>query len=93
MASGGPAPAIPATPAAFADYVGAHYEAMLSLYGSARGVRHARKHLGWYFDRHAPSLAAADRQAIMTADDPAAVLARLADLFTAGADHGAGIAA
>lgn len=92
-AAGGTAPAIPATPAAFADYVGAHYEAMLSLYGSARGVRHARKHLGWYFDRHAPAVAAADRQAIMTADDPAAVLARLADLFEAGADYGAGIAA
>ncbi|MEQ8449806.1 MAG: tRNA dihydrouridine synthase DusB [Nitratireductor sp.] len=92
-AAGGTAPAIPTTPAAFADYVGAHYEAMLSLYGSARGVRHARKHLGWYFDRHAPAVAATDRQAIMTADDPAAVLARLADLFEAGADHGAGIAA
>ncbi len=92
-AAGGTAPAIPATPAALAGYVGAHYEAMLSLYGSARGVRHARKHLGWYFDRHAPSLRATDRQAILTADDPAAVLARLADLFEAGADRGARIAA
>lgn len=92
-AAGGTAPAIPATPAALAGYVGAHYEAMLSLYGSARGVRHARKHLGWYFDRHAPSLRATDRQAILTADDPAAVLARLGNLFEAGADRGARIAA
>ncbi|MVA97726.1 tRNA dihydrouridine synthase DusB [Nitratireductor sp. CAU 1489] len=91
--SGGTATGIPVSPAALADYVGAHYEAMLSLYGNDRGVRHARKHLGWYLDRHAPALAALDRQAIMIADDPAAVLARLADLFEAGADHGAGIAA
>ena len=28
-----------------------HYEAMLSFYGTALGVRVARKHLGWYLDR------------------------------------------
>ena len=36
-----------------ADYVVAHYEDMLSLYGIESGLRQARKHLGWYLDRHA----------------------------------------
>ena len=39
---------------AMADYVVAHYEDMLSLYGVESGLRQARKHLGWYLDRHAP---------------------------------------
>src|SRR5690606_27515412 len=30
-----------------------HYEGMLEHYGSVTGVRHSRKHLGWYLDRHA----------------------------------------
>ncbi|RFC66296.1 tRNA dihydrouridine synthase DusB [Fulvimarina endophytica] len=34
-----------------ADFVRAHHEAMLSHYGSGAGLRHARKHLGWYLDR------------------------------------------
>ena len=37
-----------------ADYVVAHYQDMLSLYGVESGLRQARKHLGWYLDRHAP---------------------------------------
>jgi len=37
---------------AVADYVIAHYEHMLSHYGVETGARHARKHLGWYLDRH-----------------------------------------
>jgi nifR3 family TIM-barrel protein len=37
-----------------AAYVTSHYEDMLSQYGAETGTRHARKHLGWYLDRHAP---------------------------------------
>jgi tRNA-dihydrouridine synthase B len=65
---GGPAPKIP-TGAALADLVGEHYEAILTFYGSALGVRVARKHLGWYLDR-----ARAPRGAILTCEDPKAVL-------------------
>ena len=43
----------PDDPDAIADYVVAHYEDMLSLYGVESGLRQARKHLGWYLDRHA----------------------------------------
>jgi tRNA-dihydrouridine synthase B len=56
--------------AEIADLVVEHYEAMLSFYGEVSGVRHARKHLGWYLDRHAPGLSAGDRVAIMTSTDP-----------------------
>lgn len=31
-----------------ADLTANHYDAMLSHYGRATGLRHARKHLGWY---------------------------------------------
>jgi tRNA-dihydrouridine synthase B len=27
-----------------------HYDGLLTLYGEKSGVRHARKHLGWYMD-------------------------------------------
>ena len=65
--------AAPGSPEALCDYVVAHYEDMLSLYGAATGLRHARKHLGWYLDRHAPQTPDALRSAVMTGTDPAAV--------------------
>jgi tRNA-dihydrouridine synthase B len=46
-----------------ADIAVEHYRAMLEFYGDHVGVRHARKHLGWYLDRHAPGT---DRTVIMT---------------------------
>ncbi|MFZ2102784.1 MAG: tRNA dihydrouridine synthase DusB [Oricola sp.] len=51
-----------------ADYVIAHYEDMLSHYGIETGTRHARKHLGWYLDRHgrAGADSGAIRKQIMT---------------------------
>ncbi len=53
-----------------------HYEAMLSLYGREAGLRHARKHLGWYLDRFAPH-AAQEKVTIMTSKDPADVIRRM----------------
>lgn len=46
-----------------------HYLMMLEHYGTEVGVRHARKHLGWYLDRHAPDLPADAKAAIMTSKD------------------------
>jgi len=63
----------PTTPAQLADYVIAHYEDMLSLYGVQSGLRHSRKHLGWYLDRHAPETSDELRSAIMTGLDPVQV--------------------
>jgi tRNA-dihydrouridine synthase B len=67
-----------------ADYVVAHYEDMLALYGLESGLRQARKHLGWYLDRHAPG-AGALRNTIMTSLDPADVIRELRAAFLAAA--------
>lgn len=69
-------------PHAFGEYVIAHYEAMLGHYGPHIGMRHARKHLGWYLDRHAGDLPDGMRAAIMTQTDPATVIKELAQAFS-----------
>ncbi|TPI28828.1 tRNA dihydrouridine synthase DusB [Mesorhizobium sp. B3-2-1] len=81
-AAGAFSPGIPETPQALADYVVAHYEDMLALYGAESGLRQARKHLGWYLDRHAGCVAGDGRKAIMTAFEPARVIALLRDVFS-----------
>lgn len=54
---------------AIPDLVVEHYRMMLEHYGTDVGVRHARKHLGWYLDRHASDLASETKAAIMTSKD------------------------
>jgi nifR3 family TIM-barrel protein len=78
---------IPDGPAALADYVVAHYDDVLSLYGREPGLRHARKHLGWYLDRHASGTPAALRQQVMTATDPNIVVAALHSAFSTFVDY------
>jgi tRNA-dihydrouridine synthase B len=56
-----------------ADIAVEHYRAMLEFYGDYVGIRHARKHLGWYLDRHAPGF---EKTQIMTSKD-AGEVARL----------------
>jgi nifR3 family TIM-barrel protein len=75
-------PGIPQGAAALADYVVAHYEDMLTLYGVESGVRQSRKHLGWYLDRHAPEIAADRRKAILTCLEPSTVIALLREAFS-----------
>lgn len=62
-----------------------HYEALLSAFGVAQGLRHARKHLAAYVEdscrlRGAPVDSQA-RLRIVTSDDPGAVRAMLSDVF------------
>ena len=76
---GTPAPDIPEG-AALADLVAEHFEAMLSFYGPALGLRCARKHLGWYLDGVDGD---PPRQALLTADDPAQVLRLIRTAFAA----------
>lgn len=73
---GMPAPVIPKGQA-LVEMVSGHYDAMLSFYGTDLGGRVARKHLGWYMDaaQTDPTL----RKAILTAKDPAFVVASLGD--------------
>lgn len=78
---GAPAPRIPEG-AALADLVAAHYEAMLDFYGAELGLRVARKHLGWYLETAgAPE---APRRAVLTAAEPARVLALLPEALSGG---------
>jgi tRNA-dihydrouridine synthase B len=67
---GTPAPVVPRR-AALVDMVIAHHADMLAFYGTALGLKVARKHLGWYMDRAGtpPDL----RGAVLTANTPAAV--------------------
>ena len=68
----------------FADLVVEHYEAMLEHYGAYTGVRHARKHLGWYLERFALAAGAplaADRAAMMATAEPAVAIALIRQLF------------
>ncbi|MER9418809.1 tRNA dihydrouridine synthase DusB [Mesorhizobium sp. M0306] len=76
-----PVSGMPDSPQALSDYVIAHYEDMLTLYGVESGLRQARKHLGWYLDRHA---ATSDdrRKAILTSFEPGHVIALLRDMFS-----------
>jgi tRNA-dihydrouridine synthase B len=72
---------VPGSPEAMADYVVAHYEDILALHGRESGLRQARKHVGWYIDRHAAGIPADLRTMIMTSFDPAAVMKMLRHAF------------
>jgi nifR3 family TIM-barrel protein len=63
-----------------------HYEMMLEHYGNEVGVRHARKHLGWYLDRYARDLASEAKAEIMTSKDAGFVAAAVERALSASAD-------
>jgi nifR3 family TIM-barrel protein len=72
--------------------VSALYSETLALYGVEIGLRHARKHLGWALNEAAATAGAPEhllknhRSRVLTADDPACVLALLAEAFDAFGD-------
>jgi tRNA-dihydrouridine synthase B len=72
-----------------ADYVVAHYEDMLALYGVESGLRQARKHLGWYLDRHAPLTTAELRATILRSTEPPVVAEALRRAFAAAGEMSA----
>jgi tRNA-dihydrouridine synthase len=82
--AGRPDPAEP-TGSALVDLISEHYEAMIAHHGRHVGPKTAKKHLAWYLDAAeeagAEPVPAADRRALLTADDPARVLRLVADLF------------
>jgi len=81
-ASGASAAGVPSSASALADYAIAHYEDMLALYGSESGLRQARKHLGWYLDRHAAEVPDKLRRGVLTSFDPAQVISSLREALT-----------
>lgn len=60
----------PRKPVEMAGYVVEHYHDMLTFYGEQKGLRQARKHLGWYLDKHVPNTTPGLRSRIMTSLDP-----------------------
>jgi tRNA-dihydrouridine synthase B len=60
-----------------------HYRMMLEFYGPELGLRQARKHVGWYLDRHVPGVASAKKGEVLTSKDPEFVVAAVRDLILA----------
>ncbi len=72
------------SPAACRDAAIEHYETLLSIYGRASGLRHARKHLAAYAEEHAAAgyaVPAALRARIVVSEDPEEVVGLLAAAF------------
>jgi nifR3 family TIM-barrel protein len=67
-------PGKPETEEERVSYVIAHYEDMLAFYGRESGLRQARKHLGWYLDRHGGDRSPLFRSEILRSDDPQQVI-------------------
>ena len=88
-AAGNTPAVLPGSPEQLSDYVIAHYEAMLGLYGIESGIRVARKHLGWYFDRFADPLDAELRRIALTATAPADVIGAVRSAIVHTSDQGA----
>ena len=59
----------------------AHYETLLSLFGVAHGVRHARKHLAGYATHAGFAADTDEHRVLVTCDAPTRVLELLAALF------------
>ncbi|SHF50255.1 tRNA dihydrouridine synthase DusB [Devosia limi] len=62
--------------------ISAHYEQILYEYGIAVGVRAARKHLDWYAQAMGLTLDKPTRLAFLNAEEPAAVLAMIGEIYS-----------
>jgi tRNA-dihydrouridine synthase B len=60
-----------------------HYRMMLEFYGAELGLRQARKHVGWYLERHAGVVPPATKGGVLTSKDPEFVVASVRDLILA----------
>ncbi len=73
---------VKAAPLNLSDYILAHYHAMLEHYGEKTGIRHARKHLGWYMERHTLNVPDTVKKTLMTSGNAQEVSDILTDIFT-----------
>lgn len=73
----------PATPLGdeLVEIISSQYEAMLSEYGTDVGFRVARKHLDWYLEASAISIAKERRQDLLGSEQPSEVMQAIADIF------------
>jgi tRNA-dihydrouridine synthase B len=64
------------------DIVLEHYDAILSFYDTRAGIRQARKHIGWYFDRLGQTTFDPEqRKLALTSEDPAEVIESIKTAF------------
>lgn len=64
------------------DIVLEHYDAILAFYDKRAGVRQARKHIGWYFDRLDQSNVSVElRKLALTSEDPTEVIQSIKSVF------------
>ncbi|WP_297323692.1 tRNA dihydrouridine synthase DusB [uncultured Bartonella sp.] len=65
------------------SYICSHYQAMLDYYGEHTGIRHARKHLDWYLQKHANgAYSDEERREIMTSRQPEYVFSMINSIFS-----------
>jgi tRNA-dihydrouridine synthase B len=64
-----------------ADFFERHYRMTLDFYGAEPGLRHARKHVGWYLERHAGAVASGVKSEVLTSRDPEFVVAAVRRLI------------
>ena len=75
----------------FRDTVERHYEGLLAFYGPRVGVKRARKHFGWYFDRLPACEAIRQlKREVMTCDCPRRVVVLWRQAVAIGSGHGPG---
>ena len=67
---------------ALAALVSEHYEDILVEYGTAVGLRAARKHLDWYLQAGGIALEKSRRNTLLNAETPADVLGMIGDIFS-----------
>ena len=75
---------VPSPGAARAEVALEHYRMMIAHYGEEVGVRHARKHIGWYLDTLAPKTDASRKSAMMTARKSEDVVQMFAEALSGG---------
>ena len=76
--------AVPApSGAALAELVAEHYEAILLEYGTAVGLRAARKHLDWYAEAAGMDFDKPTRTALLNCESPPEVLSMISRLYAA----------
>lgn len=83
----------PASRAVKVETAVAHYTMMIDHYGADVGVRHARKHLGWYLTELAPATPLELKTALMTAIEPETAAQLFAEALAVGASREMGEAA
>lgn len=64
-----------------ADFFERHYRMTLDFYGPEGGLRHARKHVGWYLERHAGLVASGVKSEVLTSRDAEFVVATVRRLI------------